>query len=63
MPVTDDAAAARRLAERLEELGVETSQDEAEELASAYPALEAWIRIAAELAKDDKLEVPDSGSR
>jgi hypothetical protein len=63
MSVTDDGAQARRLAERLQELGVETSQGEAAELASAYPALEAWIRIAAELAKDNKLEMPDSESR
>ena len=63
MPVTDDGALARRIAERLEALGIETSQAEAEELASAYPALEAWIRIAAEMAKDGKLDLSDSASK
>ena len=50
MSVSDDEATARRLAARLQELGVSTTEDEARELASAYPALEAWIRIASELA-------------
>ena len=49
--MTDDADLARRLADRLEELGVATTEEEARELASAYPALEAWMRIAAELAE------------
>ena len=63
MPVTDAGGLSRRLAERLEALGIETSQAEAEELASAYPALEAWVRIAAEMAKDGKLELPDQASQ
>jgi hypothetical protein len=51
MSVSDDEAAARRLAARLEELGVATTGEQARELASVQAALEAWIRIAAELAK------------
>jgi hypothetical protein len=52
MSVTDDETPlAQRLAARLEELGVTTSEDQARELASAYQALEVWIRIASELAE------------
>lgn len=40
------------LARRLEELGVSTSPDAVRELADAYPALLAWMRIAQELAGD-----------
>ena len=38
---------------RLEELGVRISPEELRELASAYPALVAWMRMAEELARDD----------
>ena len=41
------------IARRLEELGVVTPADEVEELAAAYPALVAWMRMAEELARDD----------
>jgi hypothetical protein len=50
--VSDDGALARRLAARLEELGVTTTEAEAAELALAYPALEAWARIASDLAEE-----------
>jgi hypothetical protein len=43
------------LTSRLEKLGVSTPPDQVEELASAYPALLAWIRIAHELADDESL--------
>lgn len=42
------------IARRLEELGVATPADEVEELAAAYPALVAWMRIAEELARDEE---------
>jgi hypothetical protein len=42
----DDGA----LTERLKELGVSIAPDQVQELADAYPALLAWIRIAQELA-------------
>lgn len=51
--MTDDAPLAQRLAARLAELGVTTTEDQARELAAAYPALEAWIRMASELADKD----------
>jgi hypothetical protein len=50
MSVTDDALP-ERLTARLEELGVTTTDEQARELASAYPALEAWIRIASQLSE------------
>jgi hypothetical protein len=40
------------LAGRLEELGVSIAPDQVEELAAAYPALLAWMRIAEELADE-----------
>jgi hypothetical protein len=40
------------LARRLEELGVGIAPGQVEELAAAYPALLAWMRIAEELADD-----------
>ena len=45
------------IARRLEELGVATAPDEVEELATAYEALLAWMRIAEELGSDE-----DAGS-
>ena len=48
------------LRRRLEELGVDTSEDELRELATAYPALQAWIRMVEELAADDQLEVEEA---
>jgi hypothetical protein len=44
---------------RLEELGVRTSPEELAELASAYPALLAWIRMAEELARDEDEDLPE----
>lgn len=44
------------IARWLEELGVQTSAVEVEELAAAYPALLAWMRMAEELARDDEAE-------
>ena len=44
---------------RLEELGVRTSPEELRELASAYPALVAWMRMAEELARDEDEELPE----
>ena len=44
---------------RLEELGVRTSAEELRELASAYPALVAWMRMAEELARDEDEELPE----
>lgn len=44
---------------RLEELGVRTSDEELRELASAFPALVAWIRMAEELARDEDEELPE----
>ena len=44
---------------RLEELGVATSPEELQELASAYPALVAWMRMAEELARDSDQELPE----
>ena len=38
---------------RLEELGVATPPDEVEEIATAYDALLAWMRIAEELSADE----------
>lgn len=40
------------IARRLEELGVTTQPDEVQEIATAYPALVAWMRMAEELARD-----------
>jgi len=44
---------------RLEELGVRISPEELRELASAYPALVAWMRMAEELARDDDEDLPE----
>jgi len=44
---------------RLEELGVRTSAEELRELASAYPALVAWLRMAEELAHAKDEELPE----
>lgn len=43
---------------RLEELGVRTSGEELHELASAYPALVAWMRMAEELTRDEDEDLP-----
>ena len=40
----------RALTKRLDELGVSIDPGQVEELADAYPALLAWMRIAQELA-------------
>ena len=40
------------IARRLEELGVATAPDEVEEIATAYAALLAWMRIAEDLGAD-----------
>jgi hypothetical protein len=42
----------RSIGRRLEELEIPTTQDEISELASAYDALQAWLRIAEELGGD-----------
>lgn len=42
----------RALTRRLEELGVSIDPGRLEELAAAYPALLAWMRIANELADE-----------
>lgn len=44
---------------RLQELGVRTSEEELRELASAYPALVAWMRMVEELARDEDEELPE----
>jgi len=44
---------------RLEELGVRTPPEELVELASAYPALVAWMRMAEELARDEDEDLPE----
>jgi hypothetical protein len=44
---------------RLEELGVRISPEELRELASAYPALVAWMRLAEELARDEDEDLPE----
>lgn len=44
---------------RLEELGVHISAEELQELASAYPALVAWMRMAEELASVEGEELPE----
>ena len=44
---------------QLEELDVRTSPEELQELASAYPALVAWMRMAEELARDEEEELPE----
>lgn len=38
------------LRRRLQEAGIETSEDELRELAAAYPALQAWMRMVEELS-------------
>jgi len=43
----------KSIARRLGELGVATAPDEVEELATAYDALLAWMRIAEELGTDE----------
>jgi hypothetical protein len=47
------------IARRLEELGVSTQAGEVEELAAAYPALVAWMRMAEELARDEDKALPE----
>ena len=47
------------LARRLEELGVRTPIEELRELASAYPALVAWMRMAEELTRDQEEALPE----
>lgn len=47
------------LRQRLEELGVRTTPEELKELASAYPALVAWMRMVEELARDEDTELPE----
>jgi hypothetical protein len=42
----------RALIQRLDELGVSIDPGRLEELAEAYPALFAWMRIAQELADE-----------
>jgi hypothetical protein len=44
---------------RLEELDVRTSAEELQELASAYPALVVWMRMAEELARDEDEDLPE----
>jgi predicted phage tail protein len=44
---------------RLEELSVRTSAEELRELASAYPALVAWMRMAEELARNEDEDLPE----
>ena len=44
---------------RLAELGVRISPEELSELASAYPALVAWMRMAEELARDEDEELAE----
>jgi hypothetical protein len=44
---------------RLEELGLRTSPEELQELASAYPELVAWMRMAEELARDEEEDLPE----
>ena len=46
----------RALTSRLEELGVSIAPDQVQELADAYPALLAWMRIAQELAGEPMTE-------
>ena len=46
------------LSRRLEEAGVSASEDQLEELASAYPALREWIAIAERLGHDGP-PIPD----
>ena len=50
------------LRRRLEELGVKTPEDELRELATAYPALQAWMKMAEELAGDELREELDEGA-
>jgi len=47
--LTHSKETARSIARRLGELGIATTHDEVRELTSAYPALEAWMRMAEEL--------------
>jgi hypothetical protein len=44
---------------RLEELGVHISSEELSELASAYPALVAWMHMAEQLARDEDEVLPE----
>lgn len=50
------------LGRRLEELGVKTSEDELRELATAYPALQAWMRMVEELAGEQLDERLNEGA-
>ena len=44
---------------RLDDLGLRTSPEELRELASAYPALVAWMRMADELAHGEEEDLPE----
>jgi hypothetical protein len=46
------------LRRRLEEAGVSASEDQLEELATAYPALREWIAIAERLGRGES-QIPD----
>ena len=50
----------RDLTSRLEELGVSIAPDQVQELADAYPALLAWIRIAHELAGEPTTQATET---
>lgn len=63
MPLSEsDEALAEALIDRLKQVGVATTYAEAAELAAAYPALEAWMRIASELAAEDPQRPQAEGS-
>ena len=51
--LTHSKETARSIARLLGELGIATTHDEVRELTSAYPALEAWMRMAEELDESD----------
>lgn len=53
------AADEQLLRQRLEELGVQITPEELKELASAYPALVAWMRMVEELALDEGEGLPE----
>ncbi len=50
------------IARRLEELGVATAPDEVDEMATAYDALLAWMRIAEELGQDQNAATAEAES-
>lgn len=53
------AADEQLLRQRLEELGVRSTPEELQELASVYPALVAWMRMVEELARDEDAALPE----